>query len=289
MLKELNQVMDYIEDHLTDEDLSLDKISSFAGVSDYHFRQIFYHLIGYTLSEYVKGRRLSEASEDLLQGAHVTEVSYRYGYQSLDGFTRAFKKWSGSLPSEVQKSGRGFSFQRISFVIKVQGGTKMEYKIIEKPAFYFAGVSRRVPMQFEGVNEEIVNLAKSITKEQREELHRLKNVEPKEIINASYEADYHFEKEEGHLTHLIGVLTTEETAGEGLELIPVPEASWAVFPNEGPFPKTLQDTMARIYSEWLPASSYELLPLPFFSFTKMTNDLQDVSYSEIWIPVKRIE
>lgn len=117
MLKELNQVMEYIEDHLTDEGLSLDKISSFAGVSDYHF---------------------------------------------------------------------------------------------------------------EGVNEAIVSLAKNITKEQREELHRLKNVEPMEIINESYEADYHFEKEEGHLTHHIGVLTTEETAGEGLELIPVPEASWAM-------------------------------------------------------------
>ena len=67
-----------------------------------------------------------------------------------------------------------------------------------------------------------------VSKEQREELHRLKNVEPMEIINESYEADYHFEKEEGHLTHHIGVLTTEETAGEGLELIPVPEASWAM-------------------------------------------------------------
>lgn len=32
----------------------------------------------------------------------------------------------------------------------------MEYKIIEKEAFYFAGVSKRVPLQFEGVNNEIV-------------------------------------------------------------------------------------------------------------------------------------
>ena len=39
----------------------------------------------------------------------------------------------------------------------------MEYRIVEKPAFRFAGVSRRVPMQFEGVNEAIVRLAESIT------------------------------------------------------------------------------------------------------------------------------
>ena len=41
MLKELNQVIDYIEDHLTD-DLSLERISNYAGVSDYHFRTVFF-------------------------------------------------------------------------------------------------------------------------------------------------------------------------------------------------------------------------------------------------------
>ena len=38
----------------------------------------------------------------------------------------------------------------------------MEYRIVEKPAFFFAGVSKRVPMQFEGVNQEIVKLASDI-------------------------------------------------------------------------------------------------------------------------------
>jgi len=45
MLKELNQVIDYIEEHLTD-DLSLENISDYAGVSDYHFRKIFFILRG---------------------------------------------------------------------------------------------------------------------------------------------------------------------------------------------------------------------------------------------------
>ena len=39
----------------------------------------------------------------------------------------------------------------------------MEYKIIEKPAFTVVGVSKRVPLQFEGVNTEILKLAQSIT------------------------------------------------------------------------------------------------------------------------------
>ena len=284
MLKELNQVVDYIEDHLT-EDLSLEMISEYAGVSDYHFRKIFLYLSGMTLSEYIKSRRLSEASMDLLHGETVTDVALKYGYQSMDGFTRAFKKWSGLLPSDVTKKGISKSFPKISFRISVRGGMNMEFRIEEKPAFNLVGVSRRVPMQFEGVNNEIVKLAQSITDEQRKEMHSLRNIEPREIVNASYESDTNFLREEGYLTHLIGVLTTEDEESDLLDKVPVPAYTWAVFPNEGPFPSTLQNTMAKVYSEWLPSSNYEVMNAPTFSFTKM-NENKDYAYSEVWIPVR---
>ncbi len=286
LLKELNLVIDYIEDHLTD-DLSLEKIAEYAGISDYHFRKIFFYLSGMTLSEYVKNRKLSAANQDLLRGEKVTDVAFKYGYQSVDGFTRAFKKWSGFLPSDVFKKGMSLSFPKLSFVITVKGGTAMEFKIEEKPAFHLVGVSQRVPMQFEGVNKEIVKLAKSITDEQKIEMHALQNIEPYEIVNASFDADYHFLKEEGYLTHLIGVLTTKEEVSDQLEKVPVEACTWAIFPNEGPFPSTLQETMARAYSEWLPSSDYEVIQAPTFSFTKMDKNKKDHAYSEVWIPVRK--
>jgi len=64
----------------------------------------------------------------------------------------------------------------------------MEFRIEDKPAFNLVGVSKRVPMQFEGVNNEIVKLAQSITDEQKEEMHSLQNMEPYEIVNASVRA-----------------------------------------------------------------------------------------------------
>ena len=85
--------------------MSLESISDYAGVSDYHFRTVFYHLSGMTLNQYVKNRKLSEANKDLLSGEKVTDVAFKYGYQSIDGFTRAFKKWCGFLPSDVIKKG----------------------------------------------------------------------------------------------------------------------------------------------------------------------------------------
>lgn len=286
MLKELNHVIDYIEEHLTN-DLPLEIISEYAGVSDYHFRKIFFYLSGMTLSEYIKNRKLSEANKDLLQGEKVTDVAFKYGYQSMDGFTRAFKKWSGFLPSDVIKKGISKSFPKLSFVITVKGGTTMEFRIVDKPAFNLVGVSKRVPMQFEGVNNEIVKLALSITEEQRKEMHALRNMEPYEIVNASYDADANFTKEEGDLTHLIGVLSTEDQVSNLLDKVPVEACTWAVFPNEGPFPSILQDTMARIYSEWLPSSNYEVINAPSFSFTKMDQNKKDYAYSEVWIPVQK--
>src|SRR5690606_32514382 len=227
MLRELNQVMDYIEEHLT-EDLSLEMISEYAGVSDYHFRKIFFYLSGMTLNEYIKNRKLSEGNKELLQGETVTDVAFKYGYQSVDGFTRAFKKWSVFLPSGVGKSGVSKSFPKLSFTITVQGGVTMEFRIEKKPAFNLVGASARVPMQFEGVNNEIVKLAQSITEQQREEMRSLQNIAPYEIVNASFEADANFLKEEGDLTHLIGVLTTEDQVSDQLDIVPVKAYTWAV-------------------------------------------------------------
>ncbi len=286
MLKDLNKVIDYIEDHLTD-DLSLEIISIYAGVSDYHFRKIFFYLSEMTLSEYIKNRKLSEASMNLLHGEKVTDVALKYGYQSMDGFTRAFKKWCGFLPSEVMKNGISKTFPKLSFIITVKGGINMEFRIEDKPAFNLVGVSKRIPMQFEGVNNEIVKLAQSITEEQRKEMHSLQNIEPYEIVNASYEADANFLKEEGDLTHLIGVLTTTNQVSDQLEKVPVDAYTWAIFPNEGPFPSTLQNTMAKVYSEWLLSSDYEVINAPTFSFTKMVRDKKDYAYSEVWIPVRK--
>ncbi|WP_346879271.1 MULTISPECIES: AraC family transcriptional regulator [unclassified Clostridium] len=286
MLKDLNKVIDYIEDHLTD-DLSLEIISIYAGVSDYHFRKIFFYLSEMTLSEYIKNRKLSEASMNLLHGEKVTDVALKYGYQSIDGFTRAFKKWCGFLPSEVMKNGISKTFPKLSFIITVKGGINMEFRIEDKPAFNLVGVSKRIPMQFEGVNNEIVKLAQSITEEQRKEMHSLQNIEPYEIVNASYEADANFLKEEGDLTHLIGVLTTTNQVSDQLEKVPVDAYTWAIFPNEGPFPSTLQNTMAKVYSEWLLSSDYEVINAPTFSFTKMDRDKKDYAYSEVWIPVRK--
>jgi AraC family transcriptional regulator len=285
MLKEFNQLMDYIETHLTDE-ISGKDISKIVGQSDYHFKRMFSYMAGMSLHEYIKNRRLSVANVELINGAKVTDIAYKYGYQSIEGFSRAFREWSGFLPSEVTKNKIQKSFPKFSFFIDIRGGVSMEFKIEKKEKFNIVGVSKRVPIQFEGVNNAIVELAKTITEQQRKEMHQLADLYPQQVLNVSYDFDEGYLEEKGYLTHMIGFATTKDNPFDDLEQISVEESLWAIFPNQGPFPATLQETTAKIYSEWLPSSDYEVTNLPGISFTKHDGTFDNL-YSEIWMPVKK--
>lgn len=284
MLQKFNHLMDYIEAHLT-EDISGKEISKIVGLSDYHFKRMFSYMAGMSLNEYIKNRRLSAANVELINGAKVTDIAYKYRYQSIEGFSRAFREWSGFLPSEVTKNKIQKSFPKFSFYIDIRGGISMEFKIEKKEKFHIVGVSKRVPIQFEGENQAIIELAKSITEQQRNEMHQLADLYPHYVLNVSYDFDDGYLGEKGHLTHMIGFATTKENPFADLEQLTIEESLWAIFPNQGPFPATLQETTAKIYSEWLPSSGYEVTDLPGISFTKHNGTSENV-YSEIWMPVK---
>lgn len=285
MLQEFNHLMDYIETHLTEE-ISGNDISKIVGLSDYHFKRMFSYMAGMSLNEYIKNRRLSVANVELINGAKVTDIAFKYGYQSIEGFSRAFREWSSFLPSEVIKNKIQKSFPKFSFFIDIRGGISMEFKIEKKEKFNIVGVSKRVPIQFEGVNNAILELAQSITEQQRNEMHQIADLYPHQVLNVSYDFDDGFLEEKGYLTHMIGFATTKENPFDDLEQITVEESLWAIFPNQGPFPATFQETTAKIYSEWLPSSDYEVADLPGISFTQH-NSPSENKYSEIWMPVKK--
>ena len=286
VLKSLNEALDYIESHLNDE-IDYNELERITGTSDYHFRRMFSFLSGMSLGEYVRSRKLSNATFDLLhEGMSVTETAFKYGYESVDGFSRAFREWSGISPSEVKKKNTLKAFPKLSFQLTIQGGINMDYRIEKKEPFKIVGVKKRVPIQFEGENQEIIRLAKSITPEQRKKLHGYANMEPNQVVNASYNLDDGCIEEKGSLDHMIGYLTTKESDFDGFEVVDVPALTWAIFSSKGVFPEVMQGTWSKIASEWLPSSDYELVDAPNISFTGDLSDRNNV-YSEIWFAVKK--
>ncbi len=286
MLKRMNEALDYIEVHLNDE-IDYTKVEKITGTSIYHFRRMFSVLAGMSLGEYVRNRKLSNATFDLQhEGKSVTETAFKYGYESVDGFSRAFRDWSGISPSEVKKTNMLKAFPKLSFQLTIQGGNSMDYRIQQKEAFKIAGVKKRVPIQFQGENQEIIKLAQSITPQQREQMRSLSNLEPHQVVNASYHFDAQRMEEKGSLDHMIGVLTDSQSNFDELDVIEVPKLTWAIFSSEGEFPKAMQETWGKIAAEWLPSSDYELVEAPEISFTGDLSDRSNV-YSEIWIAVKK--
>jgi AraC family transcriptional regulator len=288
MLKDMNEALLYIEEHL-DGDIDFEEVAEIAGVPEYHFRKLFSYLSGMSLGAYIRNRRLSQAAIDLQRGSErVLDVAVKYGYDSADGFSRAFREWAGINPSDVKRSDSFKVFPRLTFQLTVQGGIDMEYRIAEKDAFKLVGIKKRVPIVFEGKNPEILKIVQSITPKQREKLQKLRNTEVKAVVNASFNFDEGRIEEKGHLDHLIGSITTEERDFDDFEVVEVPAGSWAIFSSEGPFPETLQNTWTKIFSEWLPSSHYELVKGPEISFNGDLSNPQKV-YSEIWIPVKEMK
>lgn len=59
-----------------------------------------------TLGEYIRGRRLTLAAQELSVGdARVMNLALKYGYDSPDSFARAFTRFHGISPSAAREKG----------------------------------------------------------------------------------------------------------------------------------------------------------------------------------------
>ena len=284
-LKNMNDAMKYIEENLTNE-IDFKMVAMVAHCSEYHFKRMFSFLAGITLSEYIRRRRLSLAAFELnISNIKIIDIAIKYGYNSPDSFTRAFQHLHGVTPSEARNNGQQLkAYPLMTFQLSIRGGREMNYRIEQKEAFNIVGIMKRVPIIFEGENQGITEMWKSLTMEKIDQLKKLSNVEPLGMIQASTNFSEGRMEEKGELDQYIGVATTQEFP-EQLSKLEVPALTWVIFESTGSFPSTLQETWGRIYSEWFPSSSYQVTVGPEILSIK-TKDLTSPSVkSEIWIPV----
>ena len=285
-LKQLNEAMAYIESNLAGE-IDFRRVEQLAGCSEYHFRRMFSFLAGMSLSEYIRLRRLSQAAMDLRESPiRVIDVAVKYGYDSPDAFARAFQALHGIPPSEARADGVALkAVPPMSFQLSIQGGTKMDYRIVEKDAFYVVGITRRVTLVYEGVNPQIAAMWESLTPDDFNALKGLSDVEPKGLISAS--VNFEEGRAEGtQLDHYIGVASTQPHTDQWQSLA-VPASMWGVFTARGPFPDALQKVWGQIYAEWFPMSEYQVSAGPEMLWNAGKDTTAPDFHSEIWIPIVR--
>lgn len=129
-VKKLNQSMNYIEEHLTDE-IGDEQLGRIDCCSAYHYQRMFTYMAGITLAEYIRRRRMSLAAVDLQGGdERIIDIAEKYGYRSPTAFNRAFQSFHGIASSSVKEQGVSVkSFSPMVFKIAVKGATEMNYGI----------------------------------------------------------------------------------------------------------------------------------------------------------------
>ena len=139
----LQHSIDFIEEHLTDP-LDIEEIAGKAALSPFYYQRIFGALCGMTVGEYIRARRMSQAAQELARtGAKVIDVALKYGYDSPDSFTKAFLRFHGVSPSMAREPGASLrSFAPLHIKISLEGGSMMDYRIVEKAPFTIVGVKR---------------------------------------------------------------------------------------------------------------------------------------------------
>jgi AraC family transcriptional regulator len=141
--KRLNLAVGYIEDNLNGS-LALEDVARIACCSKYHFHRVFFASFGVTFAEYVRRRRFTLAAVDILSGDRkIVDIALKYGYDSANAFTRAFRHIHEVNPSQARTSDVSLtSYNRVFFPLEITAVEKMEYKIVKKPSFKIIGKSK---------------------------------------------------------------------------------------------------------------------------------------------------
>lgn len=114
----------------------------------------------------------------------------------------------------------------------------------------------------------------------------LSNTEPTGMLSIS--VNFAERTEEGaELDQYVGVATTKK-APTGYCVPEVEASDWAVFSVNRLFPQAVQDTWARIHSEWLPSTANQLTGGPELLWYDSPDLSRGDCRNEIWIPVARM-
>ena len=273
-VKTINNAIEYMENHLTD-DITLSDIAESVYISAFHFQRAFSMMAGISPAEYLRNRRLSQAGAELANGnERVIDIAMKYGYESSESFTKAFSRFHGFSPMQVRKGSPLKYMNRYTIRITIDGGSIMEYKIEKWEAM------------------DLLVHVKNFHAETSE----------KEI--PAFWDEYYSNEEYRRIPGYLGICVQRKTEStvfqygigckasdvdgvpKGFEIIHIPEYSWAVFRCVGPSSEAIGAMWDKIYNEWLPVTDYELIPDYCIENYLPGNPTAQDYVSEICIPVK---
>ena len=242
-MERMNGVVEYIEAHL-DSEIDYSIFGKIFCCSTFEFSRIFSFIAGMSISEYIRRRRLSSAALDIQScNEKIVDIAQKYGYESQAAFTRAFKKMHGLNPISARKNGVILkTYPKISFTLIIKGVNEMNFRIEKKDGFKLIGKKNA------GGYDDWCKFDKKY----------LPRLEKDNLIQAPlwYVGAYFLNRNENEACFIGAELKNNEVIN-GMDVEMIPAATWAVFPFVfRPGEDAAGETIAKIVTEWLPASHY---------------------------------
>ena len=280
-LSRMNNAMDYIESNLADE-ISYDKAAQFACCSTYHFQRMFSFITDVPLSEYIRRRRLTLAAFELqTSNIKVVDVALKYGYESPEAFSRAFKNLHGIMPVSARDIGVALkAFPKMTFSISIKGDTEMNYRIEQREAFELFGVFTEISTNQEKAFEQVPLFCKKCDEDGTTDT--INDLLGRFHDNYTVSALYDF-TETTFKYMLCNYLPKGLLIPSKFTTLSVPTSTWAIFDVPG---CEMQSMRKRIWSEWFPTSEFEAIEGNQFEMYYGLAQHKN-GFGEIWVPVKK--
>lgn len=282
----IQRAIDYVEAHLTD-DIDYETAARAAASSVFHFQRMFSMLVGYTLGDYIRMRRLSLAADELHQtDKKVIDIALRCGYDTPESFSRAFTRFHGITPTEARRGGKIKSFSRLSVKLILDGGNLMDYRIEKRGAVKVVCKKKQVNKpQGDTATADISAFWNACSTDGA--MERLCKYASFDRFHGILGICFSGEMADSGFPYGIGAeWNGAPITDEGFDLVEIPAYTYAVFQCRGKMPDAFRDTYKKICTEFFPQSNtYEYgsgIELEVYP----SADVQNPNYTcEIWIAV----
>lgn len=278
----IQRALDHMEDNLLEE-LSMSEIAEVAQSSPFTFQRAFHILSGYTVGEYIRNRKLSLAAGELQSGGpKVIDVAIKYGYESPESFSRAFERFHGLLPSAARKSGAPLkSFSRLSIHVKLEGGSVMDYRIVQLESFRLLAKVEKQLVSDVKANEFWNRSSKDGTLTTLTALSTSPNKEHIGIADgSSFDGESYL--------YYLATPYDGEFVPDGYLTMELPERTWVKFRciSLGAENTADAEIWRKIYSEFFPTSDYKPAEYQLEVYPYGDGRYAD-EIAEVWIAVRR--
>lgn len=292
-LERIQQAINYIEAHI-DEEISYAQLAERVRMSVYDFHRMFSFVTGLTVNEYVRNRRLTLAAQELRStDLSVTEAAYRYGYESLEGFSKAFSRFHGVTPKQARQKGATLRmFSPLVIKMVMEGGQIMDYRMEHRDGQRFVTLVRAFPNEITSDDQDhsISDFwAECDDKGMIEPMRRLRPEGKRDLYGLCSAIG----ENETHFNYGIGILLDGDTdlwgadklLDGGYTLWETGPADYAVFQCVGKDGTCISETWSRFFKEFVPQTGCIETDETDFEvyFEKGASGL----FCELWIPVKK--